>query len=392
MQQYDVVVLGGGAAGIFAAITAAKRGLSVCVLEKRASLLAKVKVSGGGRCNVTHACFELKQFVQNYPRGHHELLGPLHHFGPEQILSWFAERGVFLKAEEDGRMFPITDQSQTIIDCFLKEAAAYGVVIHTKVTVTNITPGFCLHTEQGVFKASSVLLATGSSPEGYVWAQQLGHQIQEPVPSLFTLNCPSSPLLQLSGISVPRVTISLDQEQQTGPILLTHFGFSGPAALKLSAWAARPLHTKNYRANFYVNWLPHQKIADTFSELLALKQSQPQKQLANVPLGEIPKRLWEVLVGHEQRLHQIPDKSLRQLSEKLHRDPYLMEGKTTHKEEFVTCGGIKREEIDFRTMQSRYLPGLFFAGEILDIDGVTGGFNFQNAWTTAWIAANHFNK
>lgn len=347
MHDYDLIVIGGGAAGIFAAVVAAQQGLSVCVLEKRATLLSKVKVSGGGRCNVTHACFDPKAFAAHYPRGSKELLGPLHRFGPQQTIDWFAQHGVELKAEEDGRMFPITNHSETIIQCLLKQASVYKVEIRLPVHILQIEPGFRVHLENKVVSAPSLLLATGSASEGYAWAQQFGHTLASPVPSLFTLNCPSSRLLSLSGICVQDARLSVEGHMQRGALLLTHFGFSGPAALKLSAWAARSLHDKQYHASISVDWIPQETIAQTTQKLLDLKQQHPHKFLSNLNWTDLSKRLWDALIDTPQYLQQLPDRQLIRLSESLHRDVFLMEGKTTHKEEFVTCGGVKCEEIDF---------------------------------------------
>lgn len=349
------VVVGGGAAGIFAALhaKAANSSQSVIVLEKTAVLLSKVKVSGGGRCNVTHACFDPKELVKNYPRGHKELLGPFHRFGPSDTIEWFESRGVKLKTEPDGRMFPVTNSSATIIDCLLNEAKQLGVDIRLRQRIEKIEPGFTLHLKEGKIDCEHLILATGSSLEGYQFAQGLGHTIQPPVPSLFTFNSPSSPLKDLSGIAtIAKVQIVGTPFTQTGPLLITHFGFSGPAVLKLSAWAARHLHTCNYHFEIAIDWLPDQHLS---------------------PGDKIP----------------LPKNLARRLSEKqLHDDRYLIEGKTTHKEEFVTCGGVTLKEVDFKTLQSKLSPGLHFAGELLDIDGVTGGFNFQNAWTTGFIAGS----
>ncbi len=327
----ELIVIGGGAAGVFGAISAkeANPHREVVLLEKSAVLLAKVKVSGGGRCNVTHACFDPKLLVKNYPRGEKELLGPFHKFGPKETIEWFASRGVKLKTEKDGRMFPVTDSSETIISCLLNTAKKLGVEIRTRQKIENVEE----------FKGKKLLLATGSSPDGYRWAKAFGHTIQSPVPSLFTFNVPTSPLKELSGVVVANVEVSVGPFSQTGPLLITHFGFSGPVIIKLSAWAARYLHEKNYNTDFTIYW--------------------PE---------ELPKSLLKI-------------KDLPTV--------YRIEGKTTNKEEFVTCGGVTLKEVDFRTMESKIHPGLHFAGEILDIDGVTGGFNFQNAWTTGKLAGNY---
>lgn len=376
----DVLIIGGGAAGIFAAISAktAHPNVSVVLIEKTAVLLAKVKVSGGGRCNVTHACFDPMELSKNYPRGGKELIGPLHRFQPRDTVEWFESRGVKLKTEADGRMFPVTDRSETIIDCLLSEAKKLGVEIRMRTRIQNIRPGFVIELQDGqTLQCKNLVLATGSNADGFAWAQSLGHTLQKPVPSLFTFNVPSSPLKELSGIAVAPVKLELEGFSQTGPLLITHFGFSGPAALKLSAWAARYLFEKEYKVTLTINWLPDLSIDEIFKQLKS--SDNPFK---------FPKNLWKTLIGQlaNKRLAEISNKEFQALAQKLHADAYAVDGKTTHKEEFVTCGGVTLKEVDFKTMQSKICPHLFFVGEILDIDGVTGGFNFQNAWTTGFIA------
>lgn len=385
--MYDLIVIGGGAAGIFAALSAkaVNPNAKVALLEKSAVLLAKVRVSGGGRCNVTHACFEPSLLIQNYPRGFNELRGPFHRFQPRDTIHWFESRGVPLKAEKDGRVFPVSDKSETIIDCLLSEAKKLGVEIHLRQrmqTISKTDSGF----EVGSFTCRQLILATGSNSEGHGWAEALGHSIQKPVPSLFTFNVPTSPLKDLSGISVDEVQIRIVSTSlmQKGPLLITHFGFSGPAALKLSAWGARFLHEKQYQVELAINWLPQLTQDQIFEELAQSKKMAPQKPLQNI--FHLPKNLWKQLLNDERRLNDFSMKDLQALAQKLHEDIYCVNGKTTHKEEFVTCGGVTLKEVNFKTMESKICPGLFFAGEILDIDGVTGGFNFQNAWTTAFIA------
>ncbi len=377
--MHDLVVIGGGAAGLFAAIAAEG---SVVVLEKTAVLLAKVRVSGGGRCNVTHSCFDPKELVKNYPRGGKELLGPFHRFQPRDTTLWFESRGVSLKTEDDGRMFPVTDSSQTIIDCLLSEAKKRGVDIQLRQRITQITKdaeGFTIERKDlPPLRCRRLLLATGSGSDGYAWAQQFGHTIQKPVPSLFTFNIPTSPLKDLSGIVIDPVEVRVPGFSQRGPLLITHFGFSGPAVLKLSAWAARVFAEKEYKLDIVINWLPdltEEKIFDT------LKFSSAPKPFP------LPQNFWKAFAP-TTRLYETSHKILRDLAHRLHADTYHVEGKTTHKEEFVTCGGITLKEVDFKTMESKLCPGLYFAGEILDIDGVTGGFNFQNAWTTGYIAGH----
>lgn len=345
---YDLIVVGGGAAGVFAAIHAkeANPDAKVLLLEKTAVPLAKVKISGGGRCNVTHSCFDPKILIQNYPRGGRELLGPFHRFQPRDTIDWFESKGVKLKTESDGRIFPTTDRSETIIECLLSHARKIGVEILLIQKVQTISKGFEIVLKDKTLTCRKLLLATGSNAEGFAWATSFGHSIQKPVPSLFTFNVPSSPLLELSGISVQKGKLQIGPFSQTGPLLLTHFGFSGPAALKLSAWAARYLYEKEYRTQLVIDWLPEENI--------------------------FAKKLAKALSTHNLRA-----------------DPYQIEGKTTNKEEFVTCGGVTLKEVDFRTMESKICPGLYFAGEILDIDGVTGGFNFQSAWTTGFISGQN---
>lgn len=344
--MYDLIVIGGGAAGIFAALTAAKKGAKVLVLEKSAQLLSKVKISGGGRCNVTHSCFEPKELIQNYPRGSKELLGPFHHFGPRDTIEWFQQRGVNVKTEKDGRIFPTSNSSETIIQCLLSEAKKLGVAIWTKQKIETIEKEGELfrieRKEEPPLESKRILLATGSHFSGYEWAKQFGHTIEKPIPSLFTFNVPTSPFKHLSGISLPDVQLHLvgTKWKQRGPLLLTHFGFSGPAVIKLSAFAAPYLYEKKYRAELDIEWPQH-----------------------------LPKKLKKAL-------------------EENYVTRFLIEGKTTHKEEFVTCGGVSLKEVNFKTMESKLCPALFFAGEILNIDGITGGFNFQNAWTTGFLAGN----
>ena len=391
--MFDFIVVGGGAAGLFAAIAAKQKNpaASVLLLEKSAVLLSKVRISGGGRCNVTHSCFNPLPLSQNYPRGSKELIGPFHRFQPSDTVQWFESRGVPLKTEEDGRIFPVSDQSSSIIDCLLHEAKHLGVEIRLRQRVEKIEKKeahFELTLPTGLLAARHLLLATGSSPEGHLWAASLGHAIQKPVPSLFTFNIPSSPLAELSGIAVDPVEVRIDSTpySQKGPLLITHFGFSGPAVLKLSAFAARALHEAEYRFSVSINWLPSHTEESLFSTLSSLKQTAPQKLLANENPFSLPKNLWKTLLSSEKKICDHSAKEFRRIAGKLHRDTYLVEGKTTHKEEFVTCGGVSLKEVDFKTMESKLCPGLFFAGEILDIDGVTGGFNFQNAWTTGYLA------
>ncbi|KAG6559008.1 dehydro-bile acid delta-reductase [Candidatus Rhabdochlamydia oedothoracis] len=394
---YDLIILGGGAAGIFAAINAklTHPTANVLLLEKNAVLLTKVRISGGGRCNVTHACFEPKQLIKNYPRGEKELLGPFHVFGPADTIKWFESKGVLFKTEADGRIFPQTDQSETIIQALLQEAHGLAVLIklteHIEI-LENHASYFTLRTKKEIYQTTNLLLATGSSRQGYQWAEQLGHTIQKPVPSLFTFNVPASSLKHLSGVSIHPVRLQILGTKlfQEGPILITHFGFSGPAILKLSAWGSKYLHEQNYQTRLMINWVALSK-EETFVKLQEAKTHFPHKTLLQKNLFDLPKNLWktflEILgISYKKRLIEISLQQLKNLAQKLTGDRYQVEGKTTHKQEFVTCGGVTLKEVDFKTMQSKICPRLFFAGEILDIDGITGGFNFQNAWTTGYIA------
>lgn len=387
--MYDLIVIGGGAAGIFAALSAkaVNPAAKVALLEKSAVLLAKVRVSGGGRCNVTHHCFDPDKLIQNYPRGGLELRGPFHRFQPQDTIHWFESRGAALKTEPDGRVFPVTDSSETIINTLLNEAKALGVEIFMRQKIEKIEKIDGVF-QVGPYLTRKLILATGSAAEGHTWAAQLGHTIQKPVPSLFTFNIPTSPLKDLSGISHDPVELSIFGLTQKGALLITHFGFSGPAALKLSAWGARPFYEHGYEAPLTVNWLPDKTEPQIFEALLQLKKAAPHKTLLAENPFKLPKNLWKTLLNDERRLNDISQKDLKALAQKLHADIYRVSGKTTHKEEFVTCGGVTLKEVQFKTMESKVCPGLYFAGEILDIDGVTGGFNFQAAWTTGFIAGS----
>ncbi|MDE3055754.1 MAG: NAD(P)/FAD-dependent oxidoreductase [Verrucomicrobiota bacterium] len=394
------IIIGGGAAGIFTAIRCKELDPTseVILLEKSNQLLSKVRISGGGRCNVTHACFEPSLLAKNYPRGAKELIGPFHTFQPKDTVSWFQERGVSLKAESDGRMFPMTDSSETIIDCLMQAASTAGVEIHKKKNPLSIQKKegqFFIQLGNEELVADQLVLATGSSSSGYLFAKSLGHPIVEPVPSLFTLNVPTSPLLDLSGISIPDAILTLKTSnfRQRGPLLLTHWGFSGPAVLKLSAWAARKIHELDYRDTLLINWTASSNAETLYQTLLQQKASSPLQTLPPLLPHKLLHRLCEALcIDPAIPLAKLPNKTLLQLACKLHADPYAVEEKTTYKQEFVTAGGVDLKSVDFKTMQSRITPGLFFAGEILNIDGVTGGFNFQNAWTTGWLAGTAMGK
>jgi predicted Rossmann fold flavoprotein len=403
-----VVVLGGGAAGFLGAIACAEAnpGLRVLLLEKSPKLLSKVRISGGGRCNVTHACESAAQLIQYYPRGGRQLKDAFQKFGVNDTIAWFAKRGVALKTEADGRMFPITDSSETIARALEDAARRAGVQVLTRTAAEEIRPlpigGFMLTisgdgaaTLGAELHASRLLIATGGNPKSaaYDWFRALGHTIAEPVPSLFTFNVPASPLRELPGVSVPhaRVVLAGEKLQYEGPLLVTHWGVSGPAVLKLSAWGARRLHELSYQGTALINWVPSHTDETLRPWAQQFRLDNGKKQVAGHPQFGLPTRLWRTLVteagiGSETRWSEVPAKNQNRLLELLLRTPLQVQGKTTHKDEFVTCGGIPAAEVNFATLESRRVPGLYFAGEVLDIDGVTGGFNFQAAWTTGFLA------
>ncbi|QFS47138.1 NAD(P)/FAD-dependent oxidoreductase [Nostoc sphaeroides] len=402
MLPLRIVVIGGGAAGFFGAIACAKANpdAQVTLLEASRQPLAKVLISGGGRCNVTHACFLPEELVQNYPRGAKALRGALTRFGPQDTVAWFAAGGVYLKTEADGRMFPVTNTSETIVECLIKAVATSGVKLRIGTHVTSVTAadgGFDILLKSGeTIKCDRLLLATGSSLLGYKIVKELGHQIEAPVPSLFTFNIADPELQALAGVSVNPVQLRLSaggksQLQQIGPLLITHWGLSGPAVLKLSAWGARVLHEKRYQATLLINWLPDLHQEEVREKVLAVKDEWGKKAIALHRGVDLPHRLWQYIIARagittEDRWAEISSKTLNKLLQELTQGQYLISGKGAFKEEFVTCGGVNLKEVNFKTMESRLVPGLYFAGEILDIDGVTGGFNFQSAWTTGYLA------
>jgi len=396
-------VIGGGAAGFFGAIACANANphAQVILLEASRQPLAKVRISGGGRCNVTHACFEPAGLVPNYPRGGKALRGAFSRFQAKDTVSWFANHGVPLKKEADGRIFPVTDNSETIVNCLMNAAEDNGVELRTGTPVVSVKQllnnKFEINLKSGeTLKCDRLLLATGSNPIGYKIAQEFGHQIEPPVPSLFTFNIADSNLRALSGVSVNPVRLRLSVPEkpvleQTGPLLITHWGVSGPAVLKLSAWGARILHDNRYQATLLINWLPDLHQDQIREKILAVKNEWGKKAIALHRGVDLPHRLWQYFinrVGITTELHwaEISNKTLNQLVQEISQGKYLIAGKGAFKEEFVTCGGVNLKEVDFKTMESKLIPGLYFAGEILDIDGVTGGFNFQSAWTTAYLA------
>lgn len=395
-------VLGGGAAGFFGAITCAENypQHEVILLEKSGKLLSKVRISGGGRCNVTHACYDNTLLVQNYPRGSRELRGPFEQFSTNDTIEWFNKRGVKLKTEADGRMFPVTDNSETIAQCLMDAAKNAGVKIKTNLLQLSLSREendfrVVIQGKEEIF-FDKILIATGSGTktESFDWLAKLGHKIIPPVPSLFTFNLQNHPLKELAGVSVEKTTAKIagTKLEQQGPILITHWGLSGPAILKLSAWGARELAERNYEFNVIINWLPLFK-DETLREKLQKVRDENLKKLIITysPFPEIPARLWRKIadlsgINEDLRWADISKKHLNILTENLLRSNFAVKGKSTFKEEFVTAGGVSLKDVNLKTMESKKCPGLFFAGEVLDIDAVTGGFNFQNAWTTGFIA------
>ncbi len=397
-----LIVIGGGAAGFFCAVNAARMSndLKVIIVEKSSKLLSKVRVSGGGRCNVTHACFDIDEMIRKYPRGQRFVKKGFHQFFTKDTIEWFKERGVELKAEEDGRMFPTTDSSETIIECLIREANKYNVEILMNRQVDSVEK---LNDEWIIKTANSELLtanflciASGGYPKSsmFDWLKNIGHSIEEPVPSLFTFNLQNNAITKLMGISVADVSVKIigSKLNERGPILITHWGLSGPAVLRLSAWGARDLAVQNYEFSVVVNWLPdykEQSLREKFQELRMDNSSQ--KIINKNPFG-LPQRLWEYFIyqsgiTENMRWADLPAKLQNGLIQNLVSQIFDVKGKTTFKEEFVTAGGIKLSEIDANTMQSKINPNLFFAGEVMDVDGITGGFNFQHAWTSGFVAA-----
>lgn len=396
-----LIVIGGGASGFFCAVNAARLNphLKVVLLEKQSKLLQKVKVSGGGRCNLTHKCESVSLLLQGYPRGKNFLKKAFSHFHTQHTIAWFEERGVKLKAESDGRMFPITDSSQTIMDCLLHEASTYQVEVRLNAEVTSIKQQpsrFHCTLKSGVRLQSDYLyIATGGYPksEHYQWLQTLGHTIQTPAPSLFTFNIPEKALHELMGVTIEqaRVKITGSKLQEEGPVLITHWGLSGPAILRLSAWGARELQEKNYHFNIQVNWILTTE-NDLREKWNAIRNQQGSNTLGQKNPFGLQQRLWIYLLQCSQnkpetKWSELTSKEQNKLIHVLTSQAFEVKGKTTFKEEFVTCGGISLDQIDPNTMQSKLIDGLFFGGEILDVDGITGGYNFQHAWTSGYLAA-----
>ena len=405
-MQQRLVVIGGGAGGFFCAVNAARMNpsLRVTILEKSSKLLSKVKVSGGGRCNVTHALFDITAMSKRYPRGQNFVKKSFHQFFTTDTIQWFESRGVKLKAEKDGRMFPVTDSSQSVVDCLMQEANMYGVDIRMNAEVRQLQGDngqFAITLANGqTMGADYVCLATGGYPKAalFQWLHNLGHNFSEPVPSLFTFNLPGHPVTTLMGVSVDlaRVKIAGSKLVEEGPVLITHWGLSGPAILRLSAWGARELMTKQYDFRIQINWLPEHN-EQTLKEVFAnLRREHASKKVSNHNLS-LPNRLWQFLlqqamVREDLRFADLPAKTENTLIRNLVDFVADVKGKTTFKEEFVTAGGVDLAEVDVNSMMSKKVPNLFFAGEVLDVDGITGGFNFQHAWTSGWIAAKSISQ
>jgi len=398
----QLIVIGGGAAGFFCAVNAARmdRSLKVTIIEKSNKLLSKVKVSGGGRCNVTHACFDIAEMSKRYPRGQHFVKKAFHQFFTTDTISWFEERGVKLKTEDDGRMFPITDSSQTIIECLLKEANKFGVEILMNKEVKSLSmingEWTIKLSDSRLLTSDYVCIASGGYPKSsmFDWLKELGHTIEEPVPSLFTFNLPKHPITKLMGVSVEKAKIKIQNSklEEEGPLLITHWGLSGPVVLRLSAWGARELKIKNYELRININWLPDYNEETFRKKIQELRNTNASQKIINKNSFGLPSRLWEFFaeqsgIKNEWRWADLPLTEQYKFIKNLCSYECEVNGKTTFKEEFVTAGGIKLNEVDANTMMSKKVPNLFFAGEVLDVDGITGGFNFQHAWTSGFIAA-----
>lgn len=402
-----LVVIGGGAAGFFCALTAARlnKNLQVTLLEKTSKLLSKVRVSGGGRCNVTHALFDGDELSKRYPRGQHFVKKTFYQFSPTDTISWFAERGVQLKSEHDGRMFPVTDSSQTIVDCLMREAKKHAVAIRQNIEVKEISiqdSQFRIHGSNGFYiDAGFVCIACGGYPKNsmFDWLKNLGHSVAEPVPSLFTFNLPKHPITALMGVSVPQAKIKIEGSKlaEEGAVLITHWGLSGPAVLRLSAWGARELAAKQYFFKAHVAWLPNENEQTLKAIFQSLRTNAASQKASNYNGFGLPNRLWQFFlettgISTDIRFADLPAKLENALIKSLVDYVVDVSGKTTFKEEFVTAGGIQLSEVDAATMMSKKIPNLLFAGEILDVDGITGGFNFQHAWASGAIAGTTIAK
>ncbi|EKT4502153.1 BaiN/RdsA family NAD(P)/FAD-dependent oxidoreductase [Flavobacterium psychrophilum] len=408
-SKYDIIIVGGGAAGFFAAINIVENSpkTKVCILERGQEVLTKVRISGGGRCNVTHACFVPNDLVKFYPRGEKELRGPFHQFCSGDTIDWFEKHGVELKIEDDGRMFPTSNSSQTIIDCFLTATKKLGIDVLTGQSVQSVFKSdafWKVETNHETFACKKIIMTTGSNPKIWDMLQNLGHSVVEPVPSLFTFNIKDTRIKDLMGLSalasvkVKNSTRGKAEQsgaklEASGPLLITHWGMSGPGILRLSAWGARELANKKYQFAIVVNWLNDKTVEEVATILRALKLEHSKKTVSKKSPFDIPNRLWESIVLASQidvevKWADLTKNQLANLTHQLTNAEFQVNGKSTFKEEFVTAGGIDLKEINFKTMESKILPNLYFAGEIVNIDAITGGFNFQNAWTSGFIVAN----
>jgi len=421
--MFDVIVIGGGAAGFYSAIhiAEARPELKIAILERGKEVLGKVKVSGGGRCNVTHAEFDPQELVKNYPRGQKELRGPFHSYCTGDTVAFFEKRGIPLKIESDGRMFPVSDSSQTIIDCFLNEADRLGVCVLKHSAVADIryntstkTKAYVWEVEsiKSTYQARKIIVATGSNPKIWKLLEKLGHSLEPAVPSLFTFNIKDKRIDGIMGVSTdaavdvleprlynPKISIKLRSRvvektlmSSDGPLLITHWGMSGPAILKLSAWGAKLLNEMKYRFRIRINWLPDYHTEGVIGLLMHIKDIEAKKTVLRTKAVDVPRRLWTNLVRasnieNTEKWADLPKTKLEKLASQLTQCEFQVDGKSTFKEEFVTAGGVNLKEIDFRTFESKILPGMYFAGEVIDVDAITGGFNFQNAWTGGYIAA-----
>lgn len=402
ISKYDILIIGGGAAGFFTAINIVEKNpqLKVAILERGKTVLEKVRISGGGRCNVTHACFVPNDLAKFYPRGEKELRGPFHQFCSGDTIEWFEKHGVELKIEEDGRMFPTTDSSTTIINCFQNATKQLGIDVLTSQSVQSLYKGdgyWKVETHHESYLCQQLVMTTGSNPKVWDMLQELGHTIVPPVASLFTFNIKDARIKDLMGIaSLAQVTVKDSKLDATGPLLITHWGMSGPGILRLSAWGARILAERNYQFSILVNWLPETTPEEAATLLKDLKLEHPKKVVSKKSPLALPNRLWESLViasgiAEDTKWADLSKLQLQQLAAQLTAGEYKVNGKSTFKEEFVTAGGIDLKEINFKTMQSKLHDGLYFAGEIVDIDAITGGFNFQNAWTSGFIVASQIS-
>lgn len=396
---YDLINIGGGAAGFFTAIQLAERkpGSKILILEKSNKVLSKLKVSGGGRCNVTHACFIPQEMVEHYPRGKKELLGPFHQFLCGDMMEWLGENGVETKIEEDGRIFPLSNNSQSIIDCFLNKCQKNDIEVKLSESLLDFEKGedlFMIKTQNRSYQAKNIMMATGSTPSMWKLLAKKGFDIIDPVPSLFTFNIKSPLLKDLMGLSVPMAEVMIEglPYSDSGPLLITHWGLSGPAILKLSSWAARELHSKNYDFSIRVNWI-NQERKTVLEKINSIRSEKGNSGLKKNLICDLPKRLWERMLEQvsirSKNYGDLSNLDIESLCDILCSCELSVKGKSTFKEEFVTCGGVDTKEINFKSMESKRIPGLYFAGEVINVDAITGGFNFQAAWTESFIAAKN---